>query len=281
MTSARSGRVWSIPPIVYGSVLMFVCGGASTWRSVCCGVVIVARKRRRRAGRHWAKLPRPTPKANPPPPGPDCWSPLPKPLPPLPEPFEPPLWPLAARAFAMQDWICANSAAVGGASCRSTLIRCPPAFSLATIFGTTPSWCSAISVNPDETPATPETEAICFVADWEKVSCVPGRKKSWTKCWPGLPSFDRSVRTERLESTSSRLPPNPPGPPPVSVWAARVTVRSVPMLESGFSAVFCAWSRPRESAEIAITSATPIERPSMVRIVLLLRRRSSLLRYPR
>ena len=53
---------------------------------------------------------------------------------------------------------------------------------------------------------------------------------------------------------------------------ASVTVRSVPMLESGSSAVFCAWSSPRESDEIAITSATPIASPSSVRIVRPLRR---------
>ena len=53
------------------------------------------------------------------------------------------------------------------------------------------------------------------------------------------------------------------------------------MLESGFSAVFCAWSRPRESAEIAITRPTPIASPSTVRIVLPLRRISSLRRYAR
>ena len=53
------------------------------------------------------------------------------------------------------------------------------------------------------------------------------------------------------------------------------------MLESGSSAVACAWSSPRERDEIVITSATPIASPSSVRIVLLLRRTSSLRRYER
>ena len=53
------------------------------------------------------------------------------------------------------------------------------------------------------------------------------------------------------------------------------------MLESGFSAFACALSSPSESAEIVITSATPIASPSSVRIVLLLRRKSSLRRYER
>ncbi len=30
-----SGFVWSTPPIEYAVLVMFVCGGASTWRSVC------------------------------------------------------------------------------------------------------------------------------------------------------------------------------------------------------------------------------------------------------
>ena len=58
VTSPCVGCVWSTPPIVYALVLMFVCGGFSTWRSVCCGVVNCVRSRRRLAGRHLANAPR-------------------------------------------------------------------------------------------------------------------------------------------------------------------------------------------------------------------------------
>ena len=53
------------------------------------------------------------------------------------------------------------------------------------------------------------------------------------------------------------------------------------MLESGFSALACASSSPSDSAEIVITSATPIASPSSVMIVLPLRLKSSLRRYER
>ncbi len=119
---------------------------------------------------------------------------------------------------------------------------------------------------------------------------------------PGFPSFDRSVIADAFAWTSSRsAPPKPPPPPnpPPPPWVlpappppnappevscacgASVIVRSVPMLESGSSAVFWAWSRPRVSDEITITSATPIERPATVRIVRPFRRMSSLRRYER
>jgi len=52
----------------------------------------------------------------------------------------------------------------------------------------------------------------------------------------------------------------------------------VPMVESGSSAVFWAWSRPCERAEIAITSPTPSASPSTVRIVRARLRSSSLRR---
>ena len=107
---------------------------------------------------------------------------------------------------------------------------------------------------------------------------------------PGLPSFERSVIAAWFAWITSRPPPPPPNPPPPGPKApveasascgASVTVRSVPMLESGLSAFSCAWSSPRESDEIVITSATPIASPSSVRIVRLLRRMSSLRRYER
>ena len=163
---------------------MFVCGGFSTWRSVCCGVVNWVRNLRRPAGRHWAKAPRlaPPPKKPPPPP------PLPPrlpPAPPLPPPFvpPPPLPPLLEpRSFAKQACIWANCAAVGRGMFRAIwkVLRC--VFSVATIFGTTPCWCSASSVRPVVTEATPGIDVICDAALCWNVSCEPGRKKSWTKC---------------------------------------------------------------------------------------------------
>jgi len=35
VTTPIEGCVWSTPPIVYAVVVMFVCGGSSTWRRVC------------------------------------------------------------------------------------------------------------------------------------------------------------------------------------------------------------------------------------------------------
>src|SRR5580765_7125725 len=100
------GFVWSTPPIVYAVVAMFVCGGFSTWRSVCEGDVNVARSFCRRAGRHFENAPRlgraPPPPSPPPPPPP------PKPPPPL---LLPPWVP--PPSFAKQACIAANSAAVG------------------------------------------------------------------------------------------------------------------------------------------------------------------------
>ncbi len=160
----------------------------------------------------------------------------------------------------------------------------PPALIFATIFGTVPSWCTAASTRPLETDATPGTFAICFAELWGNVSWVPGRKKSWTKCVPGLPSFERSVITDWFAWITSRPPPPkppPPKPPCPPAWpcsGASVTVRSVPMLASGSSAFACARSSPRERADTAITSETPTASPRTVRIVRLFRRTSSLRR---
>ena len=95
------------------------------------------------------------------------------------------------------------------------------------------------------------------------VSCEPGRKKSCTKCVPGLPSFERSVITDWFAAIKSP----PPGPPPKPPWFCcgdSVTVRSVPMPPSGSSVFFCARSSPFDRLAIAITSATPSPRPSSV-----------------
>ena len=243
---------------------MFVCGGSSTWRNVCCGVVNWVRRRRRPAGRHFAKAPRSTGLPPKPPP----------PFPPAP-PEEGPV-PFLARNLSMQACIASNCLAVGRGMFRWNRNVCPPVFSFATILGTTPSWCSARSVNPDVTCATFASEATCFAADCRNVSCEPGRKKSWTKCVPALPSFERSVSTDWFAATRSELPP--PGPPPNPPWFCcgdSVTVRSVPMPPSGFSVFFCARSRPADRLAIAITSATPSPSPSSVTIVRPRRRNNS------
>ena len=263
VTRPIDGLEVSTPAIVYGSVVMFVCGGSSTWRSVWTGVWNRVRNWRRRAGRHFANAPRPKARKPPPPPWP---RPLPCPNPPAPVgPAGAVFPPDDPWSFAMHFWIASCSAAVGGVIRRWMLNVCPPAFRVATIFGTVPSWCSAISTRPSLTAATPPSLAICFAWAAGNVSWVPGRKKSWTKCWPGLPSFERSVITELFAARRSRESPPPPEPPPngpppkplLFVCAARVTVRSVPMPESGSSAFFCALSSPCEIAEIATTSATP------------------------
>ena len=102
---------------------------------------------------------------------------------------------------------------------RSTSIRSPPVSICATIFGTFPSWCTAWRVRPDETAATPSRPAISFACASVKVSCVPGRKKSWTKCVPALPSLERSVITAWFASTTSRAAAAAEGP------AARILLR--------------------------------------------------------
>jgi hypothetical protein len=83
--------------------------------------------------------------------------------------------------------------------------------------------------------------------------------------------LERSVTADWFASITCL----PLSKPPVCDGAS-VTVRSVPMLDSGLSAVFCARSRPRDRAAMAITSATPIANPSIVRIVRPLRLTNSL-----
>ena len=58
MTTPIAGCVWSTPPIVYALVVMFVCGGFSTWRSVWLGEVKRVRILRSDAGRHFANAAR-------------------------------------------------------------------------------------------------------------------------------------------------------------------------------------------------------------------------------
>ncbi len=93
-----------------------------------------------------------------------------------------------------------------------TVSRSPPVLIFATIFGTVPSWWTPLSISPLATAATPSSAAICLAWLCGKVSCVPGRKKSCTKCVPGLPSFERSVIAAWFAWITSRPPPPPPGP---------------------------------------------------------------------
>ena len=105
-------------------------------------------------------------------------------------------------SFWKHAWIAAASAAVGGLIWRRMSSCWPPVLIFATIFGTTPSWWTAESTRPFETAATPGSDAIFAVCFCGNVSCVPGRKKSWTKCVPGLPSFERSVTADWFASIS-------------------------------------------------------------------------------
>src|SRR5215831_7434252 len=193
----------STPPMVYDVLWMFVCGGSTTCLSVCSGVVTRVRNWRKRCGRHLraAAESKKPPRRPPPPPKPCCWGGA--------------VCCCPTPAFWKQAWIFANSAALGGVIRRKTLICWPPALIFATIFGTTPSWCTPESTRPVDTAETPFSEVIALAWLDGNVSCVPGRKKSWTKCVPGLPSFERSVTADWFASSSWRPPPPPPpGPKP-------------------------------------------------------------------
>src|SRR5690349_19090520 len=130
-----SGCDGSTPAIEYVVLLMFVCGGLTTCCTICCGVVMLRRKLRNCAGRHWANAPRskPPPRKPPPPPPPR----LPPPLllfvggavGNLPEAWS--FW-MHARTLFWSAWL--NRKRTRPAIVR----RWPPVFSLATIFGTVP-----------------------------------------------------------------------------------------------------------------------------------------------
>ena len=139
---------------------------------------------------------------------------------------------LEAWSFWMQARILSCSACVGWNRTRPVIVsRWPPAFSLAMIFGTVPSWWTALRTSPVETAETPLSFRICLAWLCGKVSCVPGRKKSWTKCVPGLPSFERSVIADWFAWISWRAasnPPPPPKPPPPKEPLSRRVRRAVP-----------------------------------------------------
>ena len=259
------------PPIVYDSLVMSVCGGSSTCRSVSRGVVIVARKRCIRAGRHlregvagWRRCwpPRPPPGFAPragASPGAGSWTP----------------------SFSRQERISACSAAVGGAIARLTSIRSPPVWISATIFGTFPSWWTACRVRPAETAATPSSPAISFACACGEGELRPRQEEVVDELRAGLAELgeigdDGLVRLDDVAAAADR-----PNGPPASSAAVRVTVRSVPIPASGSSVALCASSSPFESPAIVITRPTPTASPSRVRIVRPRRRSSSARRYRR
>ena len=207
VTTPIVGLVWSTPPIVYAVVEMFVCGGFSTCRSVWLGAVKRVRKRRSEAGRHFWNAPpigavrcaavRPPPK------------PLPPPKPP---PFccvcgPPSVTPSFCEAGLHLREVLRASAAAGSAGSGTSS---PASSASRRSSGRCLPDARRGASGPVVTFATPSSDAICCAALCWNVSCVPGRKKSCTKCVPGLPSFERSVRTERFDWIRSRFPPPPP-----------------------------------------------------------------------
>ena len=90
------------------------------------------------------------------------------------------------------------------------------------------------------------------------------------------PEAARSVLLPERRRSSSESCGKPPPPALVSKLIGRVTVMSVPTPVSGLSTSSCARSSPADSAVVVTTSPTPSARPSAVRIVRPLRRRSSL-----
>ena len=147
-------------------------------------------------------------------------------------------------------------------------------------FGTTPETWMFVSVSPPATEATPSRPAIVCASDAEKLSCDVETKLSFVKRVPGFPRLAIPIRCGPFSwrSSSCSLRDRLRKPPPLSL-IGRVTETSVPRPVSGFSTFACAWSRPRESAETATTSATPTPSPSAVNTVRPLRRRSSAATY--
>ena len=146
--------------------------------------------------------------------------------------------------------------------------------------GTVPSMCTDVNVNEPDADLTPSRARIFATSVWVKLSCDAETKSSREKWLPGFPR-----------------PCNPNRAPPFSFWSCclsvaespagpllpnligRVTERSVPMPVSGASTLACARSRPVESAPTVTTTPIPSARPSAVRTVRPLRRRSSLNMY--
>ncbi len=199
MTTPIVGCVWSTPPIVYAVVVMFVCGGFSTCLSVWLGEV--KRNRWNEAGRHfWSAARRALdwpPFEFPPKPPP----PLPPPNPPPPPPFPLP-GPKLIPAFARQACIFAKSAA-DGRTRRVCVIVFACVFSVATIFGTTPSWCSASNVRPCVTWATSRDRRDLAGRALLERELRPGQEEVVHEVGAGLAELrqvgdDREVRLDQI-----------------------------------------------------------------------------------
>ena len=154
---------------------------------------------------------------------------------------------------------------------------------LSVCFGTRPETWIAFSVKPPTAELTPASFEIEVTFEAGKLSCEFDTKLSVEKRVPGL-RLRKSRRWPPFSCCSSwrsfslrRPTPKPPESFDDVVWKliGRVTDMSVPTPVSGSRTFACASFRPCESAFTVTTSATPIARPSAVKIVRPLRRRSS------
>ena len=160
---------------------------------------------------------------------------------PVPVPVRPPVGKLGApppallKAFDRIFWMHVRSTAVCAAVSVGgfTVVEIvwPPVLTVSVIFGTVPLSWSALRESAPTADVTPGILATSLIATDGKVMSVPGTKKSWVNCVPGLPSFARSVMIEELLLSSVAAcelsvllkPPTPraknPPPPAVKVPA--------------------------------------------------------------
>ena len=251
---------------------MFVCGGLSTCCSVCCGVVNCVRRRRRPAGRQLAKAPRSIAAA-----AAEAATPV------LPAPVRR----RRSRCRRSRRATCRCRPASSGTARRSDAgcsagsgrsVRRSSASQRSSGRRPPDAWRGASS--PTSPARRSRATATCFAAVCWNVSCEPGKKKSCTKCVPGLPSFDRSVITDwfarsgrgcRGRRRARRRRTRPGSAAARGSPSGRCRFRA-----SGSSVFFCARSRPADRLAIAMTSATPSPKPSNVTIVRPRRRTNSL-----
>ena len=181
VTTPIVGCVWSTPPIVYAVVVMFVCGGFSTCCSVWLGAVKRARsccrlrgqalrerravraaaepaaadRRRRRCRRRSRRCRcRRSPSSSP-------------------------------FSFCEARLHLPRTAPPSGAGCSAgSGTSSPPSSAVATIFGTTPSWCSARSVRPCVTCATPcdRRDLLRGRSAGRSAACPAGRSRGRNAC---------------------------------------------------------------------------------------------------
>jgi len=139
--------------------------------------------------------------------------------------------PVLAKAFDRIFWMQVRSAAACAAVSFGgfTVVEIvwPPVLTVSVIFGAVPLSCSASREGTPTAEVTPGIFATSLIATEGKVMGVPGTKKSWVNCVPGLPSLARSVMMKELLLSSVAAcvlsvplkPPTPraknPSPPPV------------------------------------------------------------------